>query len=200
MNKTDIKQIILEEIKATLEDMRMSPEMMAADSRPEEDDITPPGIEDMSPDPMFGADPSCVEEEELEEMARTSNVFKISQEADLKQVLQFMQRVNDVLKTYKSPGQKRPKKRFTPEEMKALAKAMLKPEGFTSKDVIAATSYNSPAQANKFLKTLEMKGLITLTSQLKKAMEPTRDPNAPETRGRKRRDAEFDMSDDPMLT
>mgnify|MGYP001498684012 CR=1 FL=1 len=75
---------------------------------------------------------------------------------------------------------------------------MLKPEGFTSKDVIAATSYNSPAQANKFLKALEMKGLITLTSQLKKAMEPTRDPNAPETRGRKRRDAEFDMSDDPM--
>ena len=183
MNKTDIKQIILEEIEATLEDMRMSPEMMAADSRPEEDDM---GME------LPGM------EEDLEEMARTSNVFKISQEADLKQVLQFMQRVNDVLKTYKSPGQKRPKKRFTPEEIKALATAMLKPEGFTSKDVIAATSYNSPAQANKFLKALEMKGLITLTSQLKKAMEPTRDPNAPETRGRKRRDAEFDMSDDPM--
>jgi len=198
MNKTDIKQIILEEIESALEEMNMSPEMMAADSRPEEDDITPPGIEDMSPDPMFGADPSFVEEEELEEMARTSNVFKLSQNADLKQVLQFMQRVNDVLKTYKSPGQKRPKKRFTPEEIKTLATAMLKPEGFTSKDIIAATSYSSPAQANKFLKALEMKGLITLTSQLKKAMEPTRDPNAPETRGRKRRDAEFDMSDDPM--
>ena len=54
-------------------------------------------------------------------MARTSNVFKLSQEASMKDVLQFMQRVNDVLKTYKSPGQKRPKKRFTPEEMKALA-------------------------------------------------------------------------------
>jgi vacuolar-type H+-ATPase subunit I/STV1 len=117
----------------------------------------------------------------------------------MKQVLQFMQRVNDVLKTYKSPGQKRPKKRFTPEEMKALATAMLSPEGFTSKDVIAATSYNSPAQANKFLKALEMKGLISLTSQLKKAQEPTRDPDAPETRGRKRRDAEFDMADDPTM-
>ena len=113
-------------------------------------------------------------------------------------VLQFMQRVNDVLKTYKSPGQKRPKKRFTEEEMKKLAAAMLNPEGFTSKDIIANTSYNSPAQANKFLKALEMKGLITLTSQLKKAKEPTRDPNAPETRGRKRRDSEFDISDDPM--
>ena len=197
MNKNDIKQIIFEEIEAALKEMGNSPEMMAADSRPEEDDITPPGIEDMSPDPIFGADPSYVEEEELSEMPRTSNIFKLSQNADMKQVLQFMQRVNDVLKTYKSPGQKRPKKRFTPEEMKALATAMLSPEGFTSKDVIAATSYNSPAQANKFLKALEMKGLITLTSQLKKAQEPTRDPDAPETRGRKRRDAEFDMADDP---
>ena len=197
MNKNEIKEIIIEEIKDVLKEMA-SPEQLAADSRPEEDDITPPGIEDMSPDPMFGADPSYVEEEELSEMPRTSNIFKLSQEASIKDVLQFMQRVNNVLKTFKSPGQKRPKKRFTPEEMKALATAMLKPEGFTSKDIIANTSYNSPAQANKFLKALEMKGLITLTSQLKKSMEPTRDPNAPETRGRKRRDAEFDMSDDPM--
>jgi len=199
MNKNDIKQIIFEEIEATLKEMGMSPEMMAADSRPEDDEITPPGIEDMSPDPMFGADPSYVEEEELSEMPRTSNIFKLKDGAGLKDVLQFMQRVNDVLKTYKSPGQKRPKKRFTPEEMKALAAAMVNPEGFTSKDVIANTSYNSPAQANKFLKALEMKGLITLTSQLKKAQEPTRDPDAPETRGRKSRDAEFDMADDPTM-
>jgi len=199
MNKNEIKQIILEEIEDALKEMGMSPEMMAADSRPEEDDdITPPGIEDMSPDPIFGADPSYVEEE-LDEMARTANVFKIKDGAGLKDVLQFMQRVNDVLKTYKSPGQKRPKKRFTPEEMKALAAAMVNPEGFTSKDVIAATSYNSPAQANKFLAALEQKGLITLTSQLKKAQEPTRDPDAPETRGRKAKSAEFDLPDDPEM-
>ena len=197
MNKNDIKQIIFEEIEGALKEMNMSPEMMAADSRPEDDEITPPGIEDMSPDPMFGADPSYVEEEELSEMPRTSNIFKLKDGAGLKDVLQFMQRVNDVLKTYKSPGQKRPKKRFTPEEMKALATAMVNPDGFTSKDIIANTSYNSPAQANKFLKALEMKGLITLTSQLKKSMEPTRDPNAPETRGRKSKSSEFDMADDP---
>ena len=220
MNKNEIKQIILEEIKAAINEMA-SPEELAADSRPEDDGITPPGPEDM---PGATVSPFATDQEAriarametgdedeledlaageldragLEEMARTSNIFKLSQEASLQDVLQFMQRVNDVLKTYKSPGQKRPKKRFTPEEMKALATAMLNPEGFTSKDVIASTSYNSPAQANKFLKALEMKGLITLTSQLKKAMEPTRDPNAPETRGRKRRDSEFDMSDDPM--
>ena len=197
MNKNDIKQIIFEEIEGALKEMNMSPEMMAADSRPEDDEITPPGIEDMSPDPMFGADPSYVEEEELSEMPRTSNIFKLKDGAGLKDVLQFMQRVNDVLKTYKSPGQKRPKKRFTPEEMKALATAMVNPDGFTSKDIIANTSYNSPAQANKFLKALEMKGLITLTSQLKKSMEPTRDPNAPETRGRKSKSSEFDIADDP---
>ena len=197
MNKNDIKQIIFEEIEGALKEMNMSPEMMAADSRPEDDEITPPGMEDMSPDPMFGADPSYVEDEELSEMPRTSNIFKLKDGAGLKDVLQFMQRVNDVLKTYKSPGQKRPKKRFTPEEMKALATAMVNPEGFTSRDIIANTSYNSPAQANKFLKALEMKGLITLTSQLKKSMEPTRDPNAPETRGRKSKSSEFDMADDP---
>jgi hypothetical protein len=216
MNKAEIKQIILEEIEAALNEMA-SPEHLAADSRPEDDDIDDgPEYED-----LYGADvPPFITPEEyarrklryaekqgkidsdyiddLDEMARTSNVFKLSQEASMKDVLQFMQRVNDVLKTYKSPGQKRPKKRFTPEEMKALATAMVNPDGFTSKDIIANTSYNSPAQANKFLKALEMKGLITLTSQLKKSMEPTRDPDAPETRGRKRRDSEFDMPDDAL--
>ncbi len=202
MNKNEIKQIILEEIQAVIneqtEDERIAQametgdedelealamgaldraEQLAADSRPEE------GGEDEMGD--------------LEEMARTSNVFKLKDGAGLKDVLQFMQRVNNVLKKYKSPGQKRPKKRFTPEEMKALAAAMVNPDGFTSKDIIANTSYNSPAQANKFLKALEMKGLITLTSQLKKSMEPTRDPDAPETRGRKSKSAEFDTADDP---
>ena len=52
----------------------------------------------MSSDSMFGEDPSYVEEEELSEMARTSNVFKIKDGSGLKDVLQFMQRVNDVLK------------------------------------------------------------------------------------------------------
>ena len=142
---------------------------------------------------------------DLYEMARTSNVFKIKDGADLRSILQFMQRVNNVLKKYKSPGQKKPKKRFTPEEMKALANVMVNPNGFTSKDIIATTSYSSPAQANKFLQALEMKGLITLTSQLKKAMAPERDPNAPETRGRKKKaidvplptpdDEDFDMGD-----
>ena len=189
MNKKDIKEIILEEIEGALKEMEehqrpgASPEELAADSRPEEDEM--------------GGETFMASEPPLDEMARTSNIFKLSQEASLKDVLQFMQRVNDVLKTYKSPGQKRPKKRFTPEEIKALATTMLKPEGFTSKDIIAATSYSSPAQANKFLAALEQKGLITITSVLKKSLVPDRDPNAPETRGRKRTPDEFDVADDP---
>lgn len=224
MNKSEIKQIILEEIEAALQEMNenMSPEDMAADSRPEEgDDIEGPGYEDM---PGAKVTPFVTDleariarametgdEDELEdlaageldragldEMARTANVFALAKEASIKDVLGFMQRVNNLLKTYKSPGQKRPKKRFTPEEMKALAKVMLQDGGFTSKDIIAATSYNSPAQANKFLAALEQKGLIKLTSQLKKSMAPERDPDAPETRGRKAKSAEFDVPDDAL--
>ena len=268
MNKNEIKNIILEEIKDALKEMNMSPEMIVADSRPEEDDFAFDKMDgemyDDGGDPMesvnedlrglmaqgekiaafadkqsgyeggvsspvrgvlaamtvagapdFDGDSEMVSYytrqltkaietqmgrkymSGLDEMARTSNIFKLKDGAGLKDVMQFMQRVNDVLKTYKSPGQKRPKKRFTPEEMKTLAMAMLKPEGFTSKDVIAATSYTSPAQANKFLAALEQKGLIAITSVLKKTLVPDRDPNAPETRGRKAQSAEFDMSDDP---
>ena len=135
----------------------------------------------------------------LKEMARTSNVFKLKGNHTYDEVLRFMERVNNILKTYKTPGQKRPKKRFSAEDMKKVATALTSSSGFNSKDIrLAVDAYNSPAQANKFIKALEMKGYIELTSQLKKSMEPTRDPDAPETRGRKRRDAEFDMSDDPM--
>jgi len=137
--------------------------------------------------------------EDLDEMARTSNVFKLKDNHTYDEVLRFMQRVNNVLKTYKTPGQKRPKKRFSAEDMKKVATAITSSSGFTSKDIrLAVDAYNSPAQANKFIKALEMKGYIELISQLKKAMKPERDPNAPETRGRKAKSAEFDMSDDPM--
>lgn len=150
-------------------------------------------------DDIFGK-PNFVEEDgSLEEMARTSNVFKLKGNHTYDEVLRFMERVNNILKSYKTPGQKRPKKRFSAEDMKKVATALTSSSGFTSKDIrLAVDAYNSPAQANKFIKALEMKGYIELTSQLKKAMKPERDPNAPETRGRKAKSAEFDVSDDPM--
>lgn len=188
MNKTDIKQIIIEEIESALDEMRMDPA---------EKEVVDTFIDDYEGD----IDDEDVDSfiDDVSEMARTSNVFKLKGNFSYKDVLGFMLRVNNILKTYKSPGQKRPKARFTQNDMKKLAAAITSSEGFTSKDIrLAIDAYNTPAQANKFLKALEMKGYIELISQLKKAMEPTRDPNAPETRGRKRRDAEFDMSDDPM--
>ena len=198
MNKNEIKQIILEEIEDAIKEMgqNLSPEIMAADSRPEEDERIAQAMETDDEDELEALAAGELDRAGLEEMARTANIFKLKDGAGLKDVLQFMQRVNDVLKTFKSPGQKRPKKRFTPEEMKALATAMVNPDGFTSKDIIANTSYNSPAQANKFLAALEMKGLITITSVLKKSITPDRDPDAPETRGRKSASSEFDAPEE----
>ena len=46
---------------------------------------------------------------------------------------------------------------------------MVNPEwNFTSKDIIANTSYTVQLKQINFLKALEMKGLITLTSQFLK--------------------------------
>jgi len=231
MNKAEIKQIILEEIKAAIseqtEDERIAQAMETGDeeelenlaagaldraeqevidtlTKDYEGDIDDEDIAAISKDwndeqdAMFGK-PSFVEEDEsLEEMARTSNVFKLKGNHTYDEVLRFMERVNNILKSYKTPGQKRPKKRFSAEDMKKVATALTSSSGFTSKDIrLAVDAYNSPAQANKFIKALEMKGYIELTSQLKKAMKPERDPNAPETRGRKAKSAEFDVADDP---
>jgi len=232
MNKAEIKQIILEEIKAAIseqtEDERIAQAMETGDeeelenlaagaldraeqevvdtlTKDYEGDIDDEDISALQKDfrdesdDMFGK-PSFVEEDEsLEEMARTSNVFKLKGNHTYDEVLRFMERVNNILKSYKTPGQKRPKKRFSAEDMKKVATALTSSSGFTSKDIrLAVDTYNSSAQANKFIKALEMKGYIELTSQLKKAMKPERDPNAPETRGRKAKSAEFDVSDDPM--
>ena len=231
MNKAEIKQIILEEIKAALseqtEDERIAQAMETGDeeelenlaagaldraeqevvdtlTKDYEGDIDDEDIAAISKDwndeqdAMFGR-PSFVEEEGLEEMARTSNVFKLKGNHTYDEVLRFMERVNNILKTYKTPGQKRPKKRFSAEDMKKVATALTSSSGFTSKDIrLAVDAYNSPAQANKFIKALEMKGYIELTSQLKKSMEPERDPDAPETRGRKAKSAEFDAPEDAL--
>lgn len=123
----------------------------------------------------------------LEEMARTSNTFSLKKDASVSDVRSFMTKVNNLLKTYKSPGQKKPKSRFTDADMDRLAD-VLKKENFTSKDVLdAIEAWNNSAQANTFIKILQDKGYIGITSELKKFSKPERDPNAPETRGRKKK-------------
>ena len=160
----------------------------------EEDEMDSPNYED-----TYGANvyPFVTDKEEqtarkmhklgLEEMARTSNTFSLKKDASVSDVRSFMTKVNNLLKTYKSPGQKKPKSRFTDADMNRLAD-VLKKDNFTSKDVLdAIEAWNNSAQANTFIKTLQDKGYIGITSELKKFSKPERDPNAPETRGRKKK-------------
>ena len=120
-------------------------------------------------------------------MARTSNTFSLKKDANVSDVRSFMTKVNNLLKTYKSPGQKKPKSRFTDADMDRLSNT-LKKDNFTSKDVLdAIEAWNNSAQANTFIKILQDKGYIGITSELKKFSKPERDPNAPETRGRKKK-------------
>jgi hypothetical protein len=137
-----------------------------------------------------------VNESFLDEMARTSNTFSLNKDASAADVRSFMNKVNNLLKTYKSPGQKKPKSRFTPEDMDRLTN-VLKKANFTSKEVLdAIEGWNNSAQANTFLKALQDKGYIAITSELKKFSKPERDPNAPETRGRKKKVKDEDGEDD----
>jgi hypothetical protein len=137
-----------------------------------------------------------VNESFLDEMARTSNTFMLAKEANTADIRSFMNKVNNLLKTYKSPGQKKPKSRFTPEDMDRLVD-VLKKADFTSKEVLdAIEGWNNSAQANTFLKVLQDKGYIAITSELKKFSKPERDPNAPETRGRKKKVKDEDGEDD----
>jgi hypothetical protein len=128
-----------------------------------------------------------MDEVNLDEMARTSNTFSLKKDANVSDVRSFMTKVNNLLKTYKSPGQKKPKSRFTDADMDRLSNT-LKKDNFTSKDVLdAIEAWNNSAQANTFIKILQDKGYIDITSELKKFSKPERDPNAPETRGRKKK-------------
>jgi len=137
-----------------------------------------------------------VNESFLDEMARTSNTFMLAKDASTADIRSFMSKVNNLLKTYKSPGQKKPKSRFTPEDMDRLVD-VLKKANFTSKEVLdAIEGWNNSAQANTFLKVLQDKGYILITSELKKFSKPERDPNAPETRGRKKKVKDEDGEDD----
>ena len=175
MNKTDIKQIILEEIESTLQEVEMEAK----------------SAEELAADTFF--DSEGMSEQEKGKQGRASNVFdinvekaaklspgfeKMSEEEKKAVIGQFLIRVNNFLETYRpvnidaETGEKRPskrlKKRFTIMDLKNLLEVFSK-GSFTSSDIInAVEGYRHPPQANKFLKALENKGLIVLTSGGKK--------------------------------
>ena len=188
MNKSDIKQIIVEEIESTLEEIAGG---INIGGTFEED------MDSMSPEELIastffdeeGMDLEENEEDEKGKQGRSYNVFDIDTEkaaqlapgfenmsdAEKKaEIGKFMIRVNNFLETYrpisKETGRasKRLKARFNISDLKNLLDVFAQ-GSFKSSDIIGAIeSYKYPSQANKFLKALEMKGFITLTSGGKK--------------------------------
>jgi hypothetical protein len=158
------------------------------------------GDDDSMEEPMTDEE---VNESFLDEMARGSNTFTLNKDINLyggegknkNPIRSFMNKVNILLKVYKTEGQKKPKSRFEKKDMDNLEK-VLKQKNFTSKEVLnAIEGWEHSAQANTFLKVLEDKGYIRLTSVLKKSTQPERDPNAPETRGRPKKVKDEDGED-----
>ena len=82
-------------------------------------------------------------------------------------IADFINRVNEIIIAKKrfAPGQKRPTKAFSKDDLTRLLALFTDEEGFTSKDIVdAVESYQNVQQANAFLKALEMKGYIKLTN------------------------------------
>jgi hypothetical protein len=186
MNKAEIKQIILEEIESAVKEIAGG---INIGGTFEEDDDSIKSPEELAADTFFDDEGLYEEEEAPGKQGRTYNVFDISQEkaAELapgfanmsdqekKAVIgRFMLRVNNLLNTYrpvsKETGQqsRRLKKRFTTNDLVNLLN-VFNEGSFKSSDILNAISdFKHPPQANKFLKALEMKGYIVLTSGGKK--------------------------------
>ena len=82
-------------------------------------------------------------------------------------IADFINRVNEIIMAKKrfAPGQKRPTKAFSKDDLTSLLALFTDEKGFTSKDIVdAVESYKNVQQANAFLKALEMKGYIKLTN------------------------------------
>lgn len=183
----------------------------------EDDDITPPGIEDMSPDPAFGPNPSFVEEdlyegeepldeEEVDEgrgrpagSGRERGVnFKIfTGDKSEENILRLLKKFNKLYTSPKNPTldprAKKPRKPFSDEELQNLAELFASGESITSKKIMAAIPrYKTTAPANAFLKVMDDMGRSGITSVDKKvqdlqAKEKRASGETPETRGRKKK-------------
>jgi len=189
MNKAEIKQIILEEIENAMNDMasnlnnrELVDSLATILSVPdiEDDEIEGPGIEDLSPDSIFGSDPSYVEE-----MARPKETWVATPK--LEALLQHfvgkggvdgltaaMERISNVLtKTqnvgFKSRAKKYQKRFFTDEagnvdkvKLRQFAKLLLNPAGFTQSDIQNFVGFKNSAQANAFKMKLYKAKLINV--------------------------------------
>lgn len=157
MNKAEIKQIILEEIQDAVNEMEMGGE-----------------AERLAAEALMGGEEFDLEEEEGR-YGRKATSYQLSgtkiatlspdfasmdDKAQKRAIAEFMIRVNNILRSYRSPGARRPKKRYSASDIKNLV-ILMQAGKFTSEDIInAVEDIKSVQQANKFLSAIRMKGFI----------------------------------------
>jgi len=110
-------------------------------------------------------------------------------------ILRLLKKFNELYTSPKNPTRdpkaKKGRTPFSDEELTNLAKLFASGEPVTSKNIMAAIPrYKTSAPANTFLNIMDKMGRSGITSIDKKVLKPTRDPNAPETRGRKKKPEE----------
>ena len=167
MKKSEIRSRVRTLLENYMEDERseMNEEMMSAE------DIAAMTFMDMNDDSV-----------QFEARGRISSIFAINDEQAVlldpsfeaaspeerrTKIADFINRVNEIIIAKKrfAPGQKRPTKAFSKDDLTRLLALFTDEEGFTSKDIVdAVESYKNVQQANAFLKALEMKGYIKLTN------------------------------------
>ena len=167
MKKSEIRSRVRTLLENYMEDEK---------SEMKEDMMSPEDIAAMT---FMGMDDDAVQ---FEARGRISSIFAINDEQAVlldpsfeaaspeerrTKIADFINRVNEIIMAKKrfAPGQKRPTKAFSKDDLTRLLALFTDEEGFTSKDIVSAVeSYKNVQQANAFLKALEMKGYIKLTN------------------------------------
>lgn len=123
-----------------------------------------------------------------------------SEENILKVLKRFNQLYTSPENPTRNPKAKKPRTPFSNEELQNLAALFAKGGQITSKDIMAAIPrYKSTAPANTFLKVMDDLGRSKITTVDKKVQdlekkEKRASGEEPETRGRKKKDTDDDIS------
>lgn len=156
MNKAEIKQIILEEIQDAINDMGMGDkaERLAAEALMEDDEF------DLEEEDTYGRKPTQYQLSGTKVATLSPEFASMDDTSQKRAIAKFMIRVNNILRSYRSPGARRPKKRYSANDIKNLV-ILMQSGKFTSEDIIQAVEdIKSIQQANKFLSAIRLKGFI----------------------------------------
>lgn len=157
MNKAEIKQIILEEIQDAVNKMEMGgrAERLAAEAL-----IDDEGFDLEEEEGNYGRKATPYQLSGTKIATLNPEFASMDSNSQKRAIAEFMIRVNNLLRTYRSPGARRPKKRYSASDIKNLV-ILMQAGKFTSDDIInAVEDIKSVQQANKFLSAIRMKGFI----------------------------------------